>query len=366
MKKHFIFALLPLLLVAFAGEEIQAQDGAHNDAAASYSCPMHEDVTASEPGSCSVCGMALIAGTERTRVGILVFDDMQILDFAGPYDVFATNSYEFEVFTVSERSGPVKATNNLTVNPSFTFDTCPTIDVLVIPGGNVRGPLQSTKTIDWIRETADDADHVLSVCTGAFLIAKAGLLEGQTATTYHTAIDQLRQRYPNTKVVNDQRYVDNGKVVVSAGISSGIDASLYLVGKLTGMGEAQGVALSLEYDWDPKSTYVRAQLADQILPAFHPSDDIEMRLLRSEGDRDSWEIESRITTKLPIVELVSNIHGDLSKDKNWIFDKPVVGTETTVIGHRSDANGKQWRATILLKSAADTNTYRMQVSLARG
>ena len=368
MKTNLLLVMILVLLFALGPTSMEPRDVSEDtpDSSTVYYCPMHEDQRASEPGTCAVCGMALVAGIERTRVGIFVFDNMQILDFAGPYDVFATNSDEFEVFTVSEKTGPVKATNNLSVNPSFTFDNSPPIDVLVIPGGNVGAPIANPRVIRWIRESARDADYVLSVCTGAFLIAKAGLLENQTATTYASAIDQLRRLYPHTEVVDDRRYVDNGKIVVSAGISSGIDAALYLVGKLTGMGAAQQVALSLEYDWDPHSSYVRAQLADQFLPRFRPSAEMEMRLDRSEGDRDSWEVEGTITTSLTLHELATELRKSLSADGQWEFDRAVENGRATLTGHREGTNGRAWRTVLQLEDATDGGAYQMQMTLRLG
>src|SRR5207244_3534670 len=153
--------------------------------------------------------------------------------------------------------------------------------------------LDNPKVLAWIRAKAADAKVVLSVCNGAFLLAKAGLLDGLQATTFAPLIDELRAAAPQTKVVSDKRYVDNGKIVTSAGLSSGLDGALHVVEKLLGRGRAQLVATGLEYDWDPESRYVRAALADKYLrAAYRVLEDLpDAQPLRHEGGRDQWQDE---------------------------------------------------------------------------
>ncbi|HLO47253.1 MAG TPA: DJ-1/PfpI family protein [Kamptonema sp.] len=187
------------------------------------------------------------------KVAILLFNDAEVLDFAGPFEVFSVtselNNYvPFQVYTVAEKSGAIQARNGLSVNPDYTISDCPPPDILIVPGGiGTRILMNHSPVIDWIESCSQNAELVLSVCTGSLLLAKAGLLEGLTATTHHKAFDLLREIAPNTTVVENQRFVDNGKIVTSGGISAGIDMSLYVVGRLLGREQAEKTAEHMEY-----------------------------------------------------------------------------------------------------------------------
>jgi transcriptional regulator GlxA family with amidase domain len=189
------------------------------------------------------------------NVAVLLFDDVEVLDFTGPLQVFSSTSVTgqgtpFHVFTCAEKTRAVWASNHLSVNPQFPLHNCPAPDVLVVPGGwGTREQMLNEPVIRWIKNTAPRCQVVLSVCTGALLLAKAGLLDDQTATTHHDALDLLRRTAPRTTVLESKRFVDNGRVVVAAGIAAGIDASLYVVAKLLGPAVAQATAGHLEYEW---------------------------------------------------------------------------------------------------------------------
>ena len=186
---------------------------------------------------------------------ILLFDDAEVLDFCGPYEVFSVASSHsdhssFNVFTVAEKT-PISARNGLSVNPDHTLDTCPKPDILLVPGGiGSRKQINNEPLIDWIKRTADDAEVVLSVCTGALLLGKAGLLDGLEMTTHHVAYDLLREIVPSGTVHEDRRFVDNGSVITSAGIAAGIDMSLHVVGRLLGKDVAEATANHMEYRWE--------------------------------------------------------------------------------------------------------------------
>lgn len=195
---------------------------------------------------------------ERTRnVAILIFDDVEVLDFCGPFEVFSVvgkrqDLNPFEVYTVAERKAPVEARNRLSLNPRYGFDDCPPPDILIVPGGfGTRREIHNINLVSWIRRHAERAELLLSVCTGALLLAQAGLLDGMVATTHHGAFDLLRQMAPETRVVEDQRIVDNGSIVLSAGISAGLDMSFHVVAKLLGLEQAVETAQYMEYAWRP-------------------------------------------------------------------------------------------------------------------
>ncbi len=190
------------------------------------------------------------------NLAIMIFDDAEVLDFCGPFEVFAitrdmldATKPLFNVYTIAEKDAPVIARNGLSINPNYTLANCPKPDIFLIPGGQgTRREIHNPALIDWIKNHAKDAELVLSVCTGAFLLAKAGLLDGLSATTYHTAFDTLQELSPTCTLKPGQRFVDNGHIITSAGISAGIDMSLYIIAKLFGMGQALNTAELMEYD----------------------------------------------------------------------------------------------------------------------
>jgi len=189
------------------------------------------------------------------RVGILLFDDVEVLDFAGPFEVFSTASRvvertgappAFEVVTVAAGS-PVHARHGLIVSPGYRMGEEPPIDVLVVPGGVVTGALADARTIEWISSRAALARLTTSVCTGAFLLAATGLLDGRPATTHWEDLGDLAAAYPRVLVRREVAWVDDGDVVTSAGISAGIDMSLHVVARLLGEEWASATALQMEY-----------------------------------------------------------------------------------------------------------------------
>jgi transcriptional regulator GlxA family with amidase domain len=199
----------------------------------------------------------------RTRqVAILIFDDVEVLDFCGPLEVFGVTAEAaavkpFNVYTVAAEAKPVLARNRLSVNPNYSFANCPEPDLLLVPGGvGTRKQMHNPIVTDWVKGQSQSVELLLSVCTGALVLATAGLLDGLSATTHHTAFDLLRQVAPNTAVREGDRIVDNGKIILSAGISAGIDMSLYVVAKLLGDAEAIATATEMEYDWQPTSHQV--------------------------------------------------------------------------------------------------------------
>lgn len=174
------------------------------------------------------------------RVGIFLFDGVELMDFAGPYEVFtavnlmAPQQY-FDVFTVSEHKGDIRTSNGLIVKADYDFSDSPQMDVLVIPGGDIRPELVSNDTISkWIESQNRNTEITFSVCNGAMLLAKAGLLKGLAATTHHYFYDKLSEIDLSINVVEKIRYVDTGKIITSAGISAGIDAALHIVLRIFG------------------------------------------------------------------------------------------------------------------------------------
>jgi len=188
-------------------------------------------------------------------VGIFIFPDVEVLDFCGPFEVFSVAGRQiaagsFKVFTVAQTHDLLLARNGLKVVPEHSFADAPPIDLLLIPGGQGTRPLlNETAVLDWIKQRASTAELVLSVCTGALLLAKCGLLDGMAATTHHGAIDLLRELAPKTEVRSGTRVVDNGRTITSAGVAAGIDMSFHVVAKLLGTETAAKTAEYIEYPW---------------------------------------------------------------------------------------------------------------------
>jgi len=199
-----------------------------------------------------------------TTVGILVFDNMELLDFAGPYEVFTTASRVhhrshpseldlFQVITIGRAGSAVRARAGLGIRPDYDFENHPQIDILVIPGGGVTDELTKPQVIGWIAEASRGSRLTSSVCTGAFLLAQAGLLNGKSATTHWEDIADLKKMFPSVNVREDKRWVDEGSIVTSAGISAGIDMSLHLVERMAGRELAARTAHQMEFYWFEKA-----------------------------------------------------------------------------------------------------------------
>jgi transcriptional regulator GlxA family with amidase domain len=190
----------------------------------------------------------------RRNVAILVFDDVEVLDFAGPFEVFAVadelqERQAFNVFVVAPRPVTVRARNGLKIVPDYLLENCPQPQVLVVPGGpGARAFVSNRVLLEWIQIRSRKAEATMSVCTGAYLLGAAGLLDGLRVTTHHLGLETLRGIAPKALVDPSRRFFDHGAVLTSAGISAGIDCSLHLVGRLLGEGAAAATAGYMEYE----------------------------------------------------------------------------------------------------------------------
>lgn len=195
-------------------------------------------------------------------VGILVFDDVEVLDFAGPFEVFNVASEvgqptPFSVCTIGVSAGSgetgdtIRARGGLSIRPAWTVESAPKLDIAIIPGGNgTRRLLAEDRVLGWIRRQVDSAELVVSVCTGALLLAAAGVLDGRTAVTHHTAVDELHSLSPTTEIDLSRRYVRTADNLYTAGgISAGIDLSLHLVRELCSAATYEAVVEEMEYHW---------------------------------------------------------------------------------------------------------------------
>ena len=187
------------------------------------------------------------------NVGIYLFNKVELLDFAGPYEVFSTTSElndhkVFKVFTISEDGGAIKSVNGLIVIPDYSFDNHPKIDILIIPGGEgTKNEIKKKKVMEWVNKTQGSAEIMATVCSGARIPAVLGLLDGLEATTHHSVIEDVKKLAPNVTINHTKRFIDNGKIMTSGGISAGIDLSLHIVKKLCGEDTAQKTMEYMEY-----------------------------------------------------------------------------------------------------------------------
>jgi putative intracellular protease/amidase len=192
----------------------------------------------------------------------------------------------------------------MNIIPSYSFTDMPTPDIIVIPGGEITRAMMNDKITNWIISTGEKSEKILSVCTGAFLLAKTGLLNGKTATTISGLIEDFKIFAPQTKIVRDKKYVDNGKIITTAGLSSGIDGALHVVETLLGRDYALMIALNMEYNWDPDTKYARANMADKNLTNIFNLEfcnnlpkTTEIAIIKNIGDNKVWEIKVALTTQ---------------------------------------------------------------------
>lgn len=197
-----------------------------------------------------------MASVSPRTVAILAFDDMEVLDFAGPYEVFNVagelgEDQPFSVFSVGLTGAPAVGRGGFTVLPTYSLEDAPPPDLLVVPGGaGTRPLLHDERLIAWLRERAAEVELLLSVCTGALLLGKAGLLERRAATTHHDAYDELAAVSPTTQVVRGQRFVRSAETILtSAGVSAGVDLSLHVVQLLAGQATRDVTVTEMEWMW---------------------------------------------------------------------------------------------------------------------
>ena len=207
---------------------------------------------------------------ERKRVGIVLFEDIEVLDFCGPFEVFSAvrlneeqrreEPSPFDVWLVAENPEPVTTTGNMNVIPHYTFESCPALDILVVPGGwGTREELKNLIMLDWLRARAAEVETLTSVCTGSMLLGFAGLLDGRHATTHWRSLDWMRDAFPEVTVEFEKHVVEDGPVVTSAGISAGIDMAPRVVARYFGENIARATARHMEYAY-PDSNDRRVSL----------------------------------------------------------------------------------------------------------
>ncbi|MEK9668275.1 MAG: DJ-1/PfpI family protein [Deltaproteobacteria bacterium] len=192
------------------------------------------------------------------NIGIYIFDQAEVLDFSGPFEVFSVANrlanLGWNIWLVAEEKSLVEARGVFQVKPHYSIQNVPELDVLIVVGGVHSDELRKTEVINWIRKTAEKTQITASVCTGAFLLAEAGLLDGLEVTTHWEDIPDLQRNYPNLRVRKGIRWIEQGKLFTAAGISAGIEMSLELVARLAGAELAERTARQMEYTWSRPRT----------------------------------------------------------------------------------------------------------------
>ncbi len=375
---YLCLSVLVLSMLVWAGNNRSA----YSDQGG-YVCPpcgsSCDQRTFDGPGACPVCSMELVKKAsmqaapttvlsrqavlaQEKKVAIFIFEGVQIIDFTGPYEVFGQAG--LDVFTVGEKAAPITTAMGMSVTPQYTFENHPKPDVLLLPGGDVPAHQDNPAVIRWIQENANRAEVVISVCNGAFFLARAGLLDGLKATTFASLIPGLQQVAPKTKVVSDKRFVDNGKIVTTAGLSSGIDGSLHVVEKLLGKGWAQVVATGLEYNWDPESKFVRAALADQQLRGMNPFiQRFEREVMKHEGGVDRWTTAWKVQTDSNS-SFFDSLNNYLATENNW--NRQNLNDSTKSLWKFSDPKGQTWTGeAILERVSGEQNRLILTMRISR-
>ncbi|AKQ68266.1 ThiJ/PfpI family protein [Myxococcus hansupus] len=366
-------ALLLLALLLNAGAASAVEPAKH------YVCPpcaqpcdaqVHD-----KPGTCPHCGMKLVEQQKATapalprrKVAILIYNGVEIIDYTGPYEMFGGASYD--VFTVAETLAPVTTAMGMTVVPKHAFADAPQADIVVVPGGGVTEAQHSKPTLTWVKQQSTRVQQLMSVCNGAFILANAGLLDGLNATTTYINLEKLQAAFPKVKVVDDQRVVDNGRIITTAGLAAGIDGALHVIAKLDGQGLAQQVALAGEYDWRPRASFVRAALADRLIPKIDLSALGDWDMANTEGSTDRWEQVITGRSTLDAARLMAQLDQGLVAGK-WMRLAPAPASAASPL--RSDwrfngRKGEPWTGVLTIHpqpGAAGQYTVKLLIARAR-
>jgi transcriptional regulator GlxA family with amidase domain len=199
-------------------------------------------------------------GARTRNVAIVLYDGVEILDFAGPSEVFASagniagapGTPAYRVYTLGATKNPVKSQGFISVTPEFSIDDAPKPDIIVIPGGQSGTLTSDARFMAWVKPAIEKSELTLTVCSGAFVAAKAGALDGRPATTWYGSVERLKKDYPKVDAQDGRRFVDSGAIVTTAGVSAGIDGALHVVARLTGRNTADRTARYMEYHWTPE------------------------------------------------------------------------------------------------------------------
>jgi putative intracellular protease/amidase len=299
---------------------------------------------------------------DKPNVAILVYDGVQIIDHAVPFEVLGQYSLN-NVYTVSADGGPITTYMGMRVLPNYSFADAPNPDVLVLPGGDAGEAQRNQGIVSWVKRTVSEVDHILTVCTGIFFLAGNEVLDGKQITTWYDRQAELQRISPRAEVVSDRTVVESGRLVSSAGL--GVDGALRIVARLHGEAWAEVVRLNMEHQPIPLELHVpRAELADVMLPggvyAVFPWREAE--LLRYEGNRDKWSMDWRFDSQEPMGSLSARFREALNLEEGW----DLVSTESERSAWNSEwtigGSGESvWQAVIRLRDLGNRFDLEMNV-----
>jgi putative intracellular protease/amidase len=279
------------------------------------------------------------AETKPLSVGILLYPDVQIIDYTGPYEIFGWAGYK--VTTVSEDGKPLSTNMKMKVVPDYSFKNAPQFDIVLIPGGDHHKAMHNKATLGWIKAQSTAAQTILSVCTGAYILAETGLLDNLSATTFYPALRNFKKDYPKITTITNQRFVDNGKVITAAGLSSGIDAALHVVAKYQGIEKAKSIAMSVEYDWKAEKGFVRGNMADVQLQSVGGLLPKQLRFdeVYSYGSESEWLASYNVSAEqaLTLNGVSESLADAIALTKEWV---PKQGQPNT--WRKKSASGELW------------------------
>ncbi len=334
--------LLLALLLVLAAAPAPAADAPHKV----YVCPMAAHAQEFDrPGTCPICGMTLVEKNSRLRVAVLVFNNAEDIDFTAPIEVFGQAGAQ--VFTVAATTEPINTVFGLHLRPDYDLEHAPAADLVLVPGGGVASALDNAAVMAWVRQRAAESRYVMSVCNGAFILAKAGLLDGLRATTTAGQIEGLIAAAPKTRVVRE-RLVDNGKVITTGGLSAGIDGALHVLDREYGRARSEQIARGIEYRWDPESKWTRSALADMRLPDIKLPDDARWEMRTSRGDTERWEMSGRLEIGMAADAFLDYATKQITAE-GWVLRDSGSGTRTFV----RPQDGREWITTLVSAREGD-------------
>src|SRR5262245_17875644 len=300
------------------------------------------------------------------KVGILVFPGVQVIDFTGPYEVLcqgrSNGKQLFDVVTIGLTADMIESGTGhpgLKLTPQFSIDNAPKLNILVIPGGEIGAVEDNPSAMAWIDRVIKDADCVMSVCNGAFVLAKGGHLKNQRVTTFYWMLDELKEDEPTCTLVHDARFTDNGKIITTAGLSSGIEGALHLIERYGSRYDAEQAALGLEYDWQPERNWARAGLADRFLVTMLGSSGFDFpkgslskwSVVHNNGSQDKWTKRWEFATTLERSEIVKAFESKMAA--SWT--KSPSSSDSQSIWEFKDEKSRPWTARLTLASTAGTS-----------
>jgi len=299
-----------------------------------------------KPGLCSDCGATMYPILEGVKnennnipiqknVAILVFPGVELIDYTGPWEVLGAAG--MNVYSVAKNDSIISCFPGLKIKPDYTFKDCPKPDILLIPGGNVNP--DDTETVSWIKDITIQTEHTVSVCTGAYYLGATGLLDNTKATTFYEAVNDFKKNFPKVNIVDNSRFVDNGKIITAAGLSSGIDLAFHIVSIYNGDAETKKLANLLEYNWDSKKQYVRGKLSDKFLVNFvRLFSPFNTELTEYNGDESQWKLSVKLKTDVALEDILHLIDYQATVLNHW--ENPSKNNYTF------RADGKTWNCSV--------------------